>query len=34
MMKMGNTQKQNIAIQHAYFNRHGGQIRAQNPVTF
>ena len=33
-MKMGTAQKQNIAIQHRYFNKHGGQIRAQNPVKF
>jgi len=33
-MKMGTSQKQNIAIQHRYFKTHGGQIKAQNPVTF
>ncbi len=33
-MKMGTAQKQNIAIQHRYFKTHGGQIRAQNPVSF
>lgn len=33
-MKMGTSQKQNIAIQHRYFKNHGGQIRAQNPVSF
>ena len=30
-MKMGIAEKQNIAIQHAYFNRHGGR-RAQRPI--
>ena len=33
-MKMGTSQKQNITIQHRYFKTHGGQIKAQNPVTF
>ena len=33
-MKMGTLQKQNITIQHRYFKTHGGQIKAQNPVTF
>ena len=33
-MKMGTSQKQNIAIQHRYFKTRGGQIKAQNPVTF
>lgn len=30
-MRMGTAQKQNIAVQHAYFNRHGGR-RAQRPI--
>lgn len=34
-MKMGTAQKQNIAIQHRYFNMHNGrQAKVQNPVTF
>jgi len=34
-MRMGNTQKQNIAVQHAYFNRHGGrQTQRSTPMSF
>lgn len=34
-MKMGTAQKQNIAVQHAYFNRHGSRrsVRPQ-PMSF
>jgi hypothetical protein len=33
-MVIGNSEKQNIAIQHRYFKTHGGHIRARNPVSF
>ncbi len=33
-MRMGTAQKQNIAIQHAYFNRHGGRITQRQPMSF
>ncbi len=34
-MKMGTAQKQNIAIQHRYFNKHGGrQTQRPNPIDF
>jgi hypothetical protein len=33
-MKMGTAHKQNIAIQHRYWNTHGGYTRAKNPVSF
>jgi hypothetical protein len=33
-MRMGIAEKQNIAVQHAYFNRHGGRTQRQNPMSF
>lgn len=34
-MRMGTAQKQNIAVQHAYFNRHGGRrIQRPTPMSF
>lgn len=34
-MKMGIAEKQNIAVQHAYFNRRGGRrTQRQTPMSF